>query len=191
MAQDLRTFVDDVAATTGDRLGAWIETSIPTLIRVLVVIVLAYLGIKLLLYLLRRVLEGIHGEREALVVDLTVTIVGVLLWFAVGLSVLSTLGMGEVAASVGTATGFVALGVAYALSDMVEDTVAGVYLLRDPDFEQGDHVETEKGEGIVRAIELRKCRLEQDDGDTLVLANGDVEKKWTKLQSDADAPSSG
>ena len=44
------------------------------------------------------------------------------------------------AASLGTATGFIALGVAYALSDMIEDTVAGVYLLRDPDFAVGDTV---------------------------------------------------
>lgn len=180
MAFDPSDYASDLAATTADRLAAWIETSVPTLVRVLIVLVLAYVGIKLVLWVVRRVLGRIYGEREGLVVDLAVAIVGLFLWFGVALSVLSTLGMGEIAASLGTATGFVALGVSYALSGMIEDTVAGVYLLKDPDFEVGDRVETDKGSGVVRAIELRKCRLEQDDGSTLVVANGDVEKKWTR-----------
>lgn len=185
MAPDLASFANDVVETTGDRLATWVETSVPTLLRVLIVLVLAYVGIKLILFVLRRVLARLYGEREALVVDLAVTIVGIFLWFGVALSILSTLGMGEIAASMGTTTGFVALGVAYALSNMIEDTVAGIYLLRDPDFEVGDHVVTDKGEGTVRSIELRKCRLEQADGSTLVVANGDVEKKWTRKASGA------
>ncbi|GAB3683409.1 hypothetical protein GCM10028857_10920 [Salinarchaeum chitinilyticum] len=182
-------FVSDVADTTVDRFATWVETSVPTLLRVLLVLFLAYLGIKLALFVLRRVLGRLYGEREALVVDLAVTIVGIFLWFSVALSILSMLGMGEIAASMGTTTGFVALGVAYALSEMIEDTVAGVYLLRDPDFEVGDRVVTEKGEGLVRSIELRKCRLEQDDGSMLVVANGDVEKKWTRKEAEGTAGS--
>ncbi|WP_248515511.1 mechanosensitive ion channel domain-containing protein [Salinarchaeum laminariae] len=183
MAFDPGSFASEVADTTGDRLATWVETSVPTLVRVLILLVLAYVGIKITLFALRRVLGRIYGEREALVVDLAVTIVGIFLWFSVALSLLSILGMGEIAASMGTTTGFVALGVAYALSEMIEDTVAGIYLLRDPDFEVGDRVVTEKGEGVVRAIELRKCRLEQADGSMLVVANGDVEKKWTRKET--------
>jgi small-conductance mechanosensitive channel len=187
MAPDLGSFANDVVETTGDRLATWIETSVPTLVRVLLILVLAYVGIKLALFVLRRVLNRVYGEREGLVVDLAITIVGIFLWFGVALSILSTLGMGEIAASMGTTTGFVALGVAYALSNMIEDTVAGIYLLRDPDFEVGDRVVTEKGEGTVRTIELRKCRLEQEDGSTLVVANGDVEKKWTRKRDGVNA----
>ncbi|AGN00136.1 hypothetical protein L593_00905 [Salinarchaeum sp. Harcht-Bsk1] len=181
MAIDLEGFASDLAETTADQLATWIETSVPTLLQALIVLGLAYVGIKILLTVLRRVLGSVYGKREDLVVDLLVTIVAIFLWFGVALSVLSTLGMGEIAASLGTATGFIALGVSYALSDMIEDTVAGVYLLRDPDFEVGDRVVTDKGEGVVEAIELRKCRLMQDDGDVLVVANGDVEKKWKRL----------
>jgi len=189
MANEFREFLDDLAASTADSLQAWVETSVPTLLRVLIVLALAYVCITIALYILRRVLGRIYGERQALVVDLGVTVAAAFMWFSVGLAVLSTLGMGEIAASVGTSTGFVALGVAYALSEMIEDTVAGIYLLRDPDFEAGDHVVTEKGEGVLQAIELRKCRLKQENGDTLVLANGDVEKKWTKLVESETAAS--
>jgi small-conductance mechanosensitive channel len=115
-----------------------------------------------------------------LVADLFTTIAAVFLWFAAALTLLKILGMGEIAASLGTATGFVALGVSYALSDMIADTVSGVYLLRDPDFNPGDRVETADVTGVVRQIDLRKTRLEVDEGDTLVVGNSSVEEKWTK-----------
>jgi hypothetical protein len=40
----------------------------------------------------------------------------------------------------------------------------------------------------VRSIELRKSRIDRDDGDTVILANRDVEKKWT-LESDEETVS--
>jgi len=106
----------------------------------------------------------------------------VFLWFGVALTLLKIVGMGDIAASLGTAAGFVALGISFALSNMIADTVAGVYLLRDPDFEIGDRVTVDSVTGTVVGIELRKCRIELDSGDTVVLANKDVEKKWTKLE---------
>ena len=87
--------------------------------------------------------------------------------------------MGEGAASLGTAAGFVALGVSYALSEMTGDTVVGVYLLRDPDFEVSDLVVGDV-EATVAAIELRESRFVHENGDTTVLANRDVESGWMK-----------
>jgi len=56
----------------------------------------------------------------------------IFLWFGVALTFLKVVGMGDIAASLGTAVGFIALGISYALSEMIEDTVAGVYLLPTP-----------------------------------------------------------
>ena len=87
------------------------------------------------------------------------------------------------AASLGTATGFLALGVAYALSNMIADAVAGIYLLRDPDLAPGDRVEVDDTVGEVRAIELRKTRL-RVDGDAVDRGNADIEKRWRKLEGE-------
>jgi len=164
----------------GDAMVDGIEAAGPRVAQALLFVVLATVGIKLLLAVLRRILDRVYADRESLVVQLYVTVVGVFLWFAVGLATLKILGLGEIAASLGTAVGFVALGVSYALSEMIEDTVAGIYLLRDPDFEVGDRVTVDGREGTVLAIELRKIRLERPNGDTTVLANRDVEAEWTK-----------
>lgn len=63
---------------------------------------------------------------------------------------------------------------------MIADTVAGVYLLRDPDFNAGYTVKAGNVEGAVRSIELRKTRFDVD-GDTVVVSNSEVEKGWTVL----------
>jgi len=152
---------------------------------------LAYVGIRLALRLVRRALGALYPEEQQLVVDLGVTVAGVFLWFAAALALLKIIGMGDVAASLGTATGFVALGVSYALSNMLADTVAGVYLLRDPDFTPGDRVTVDGITGEVLAIGLRKSRFELDTGDVVVIANGTVEKRWTREVADAGSAAAG
>jgi hypothetical protein len=69
---------------------------------------------------------------------------------------------------------------------MIEDTVAGVYLPRDPDFNPGDTVTATAGTGVVTEIGLLKSRRRLENGDTLVLANRDIESKWTK-KADGEA----
>ncbi|WP_254841190.1 mechanosensitive ion channel domain-containing protein [Natronomonas marina] len=169
-----------VLEKTVNDMAAGFEAAVPRLISAVVFVLLAYAGIRIALAILRRFLDGVIADREALVVQLFVTVVGIFLWFGAGLATLKIAGLGEIAASLGTAVGFIALGVSYALSEMIEDTVAGVYLLRDPDFEVGDRVEVAGIVGSVEAIELRKSRFERENGDTTVLANRDVESKWTK-----------
>jgi small-conductance mechanosensitive channel len=63
---------------------------------------------------------------------------------------------------------------------MIADAVAGIYLLRDPDFEAGDTVRVGDMEGVVRSIELRKTRFVVGD-DTVVRGNADIEARWTKV----------
>jgi small-conductance mechanosensitive channel len=70
---------------------------------------------------------------------------------------------------------------------MIADTVAGVYLLRDPDFNEGDYVDTAAVTGTVVGIDHRKTRIRADDGNLVVLANRDVEKKWTNQLTGAES----
>ncbi len=169
-----------IARRTLIELLGGIEAAIPRLVSGLVFAVVAYVAIKLVLAVLGVVLRRYYSDRQALVAQLAVTVVGVFLWFGAALAFLNVVGFGDIAASLGTAVGFIALGVSYALSEMIEDTVAGVYLLRDPDFEVGDRVVVGSIEGAVAAIELRKSRFELDNGDTVVRANRDVETEWTR-----------
>ena len=165
---------------TMDEVAANVVEAVPLLITGLLFFTLASVGIRVALRIARSALRRLYGPDQELIASLFVTVVGLLLWFGAVLTLLKIVGMGDIAASLGTATGFIALGISYALSNMIADTVAGVYLLRDPDFDVGDRVTADSVTGTVTAIELRKSRLRLDDGDLVVLANRDVEKKWTK-----------
>jgi small-conductance mechanosensitive channel len=170
-------------ATMGEVLNQFVTgivAALPKLLSGLLFLVLSYVAITVVLRILRSVLDRMHPAKDQLIVDLSVTIVGVFLWFGVALGLLTIVGLGQVAASLGTAGGFIGLGVAFALKEMIADTVAGVYLLRDADFNEGDRVETASVTGTVTGIDLRKTRIRGDDGDLIVLPNREVEKKWTQ-----------
>ncbi|WP_372912086.1 mechanosensitive ion channel domain-containing protein [Salinigranum sp.] len=179
-------FLAELVRETVDGVQRSLVDAVPRLVVALVFLTVAYVGIRVALRVVAGTLDAVYPEEQDLIVSLATTVVGVFLWFAAALTLLKILGMGDIAASLGTAAGFVALGVSYALSSMIADTVAGVYLLRDPDFNSGDRVTADGTTGVVRDIGLRKSRLELDDGDTVVVANSAVEKKWT-LESDASA----
>jgi len=110
---------------------------------------------------------------------LIATLAAIFLWFGVCTDVPEgRRRAGDIAASLGTAVGFIALGISYALSEMIEDTVAGVYLLRDPDFNPGYRVEAKGVTGTVAAIELRKTRSTQTPVIGLCSRTG-IEPRWT------------
>lgn len=128
---------------------------------------------------LRKVLS--RKFEEETILNLMESISKGLLWFSALLVALSILGFSEIAAALGTATGFVALGVSLALKNVLSDTVAGVYLAKDPDFNNGDQIEVDGVKGEITDVGLRKTRLRLEDGNLRVINNSDAEKKWTLL----------
>ncbi len=179
MQSSTLVFLSELVRETVGGIQQSLIDAVPKLVMALVFVTIAYVGIKIVLRVVRGTLDTIYPEEQDLIVNLATTVVGVFLWFTAALTLLKILGMGDIAASLGTAAGFIALGVSYALSSMIADTVAGVYLLRDPDFNPGDRVTADETTGEVRDIGLRKSRLELDDGEVVVVANSAVEKKWT------------
>jgi len=181
--------LDALVSITVSALESLVSGVIDALPRVfagIVFLVIAAIGIKLVKMALGSVLERALPNEPKVYRQFLVAVVMVFLWFGVALSFLSIVGMEQIAASLGSAAGFLALGVSYALSDVIADVVAGVYLLRDPDFMPGDEIDTDGTVGTVRSIELRKTRLTVNDGeDTMVRNNAEIEKEWTKLDDAA------
>ncbi|ELZ30926.1 hypothetical protein C474_10706 [Halogeometricum pallidum JCM 14848] len=173
--------VADVVRGTFVEFVTGLREAIPNVLGGIVFLVLSYVVIRLALWALRGTLDALYPDEQDLVVSLGVTVAGVFLWFGAALAFFKIVGMGDVAASLGTATGFIALGISYALSNMIADTVSGVYLLRDPDFNPGDRVESDPATGVVESIGLRKSRFRDDEGDVVVVANREVEKKWRRV----------
>ena len=166
--------------------GDSVVAAAPQVLAGLTFLLVAGAAVRVVTWLVGRVLVRALPGQSPVYRQFVRTVVAAFLWFGVLLAFLSIVGLEGIALSLGTATGFVALGVSYAVSDMLEDVVAGVYLLRDPDFSAGDLVTTAGYTGEVRAIELRKTRL-LVEGDLIVLRNGDIEGEW-RLEKRGEAP---
>lgn len=181
--------VGDVVAFALRQFANDFVAALPNIVAGTAFLVIAAVGVKLVMavvgFTLKRALPG----ESPVYRQFFSTIVLVFLWFGVDLSFLAIVGLDGIAASLGTATGFLALGVSYALSGMIADAVAGVYLLRDPDFNPGYQVDIGGTVGEVKAIELRKTRLDMD-GDTVVRGNAEIERKWTRKAEAASNRSS-
>lgn len=159
---------------------ALIEVAVVRILSAGLFLLAASIGIKYGSKAVREIFS--HKYEEVTILNLIENVSKGLLWFSAVLVGLSLLGFSQIAASLGTAAGFVALSVSLALKDVLSDTVAGVYLAKDPDFNNGDRVEVDGSKGVVKDVGLRKSRIELESGDLRVLNNSDVEKKWTLLE---------
>lgn len=73
-----------------------------------------------------------------------------------------------------TLAGALALGLSFAASDIVENFVAGIFIIKDEPFVVGDYIEWDGNGGVVREINLRVSKLDTWDNEQLTVPNGDL-----------------
>lgn len=172
----------ELVAEAVERLLTDVTAAVPRIVAGVVFLLVAAVVVKVITLLIRWVLGRTLVGESPVYRQFITAVVTALLWFSVALAFLGVVGLESVAMALGTASGFLALGVSYALSGMIADAVAGIYLLRDPDFNPGDTITAGDVTGEIRTIELRKTRIAVD-GDTVVRGNAEIEKRWTKRES--------
>ena len=94
------------------------------------------------------------------------------------LAVAATLiGFGAVLGAFATLLGALSLALGFAAQDMIENFVAGIFILRDKPFQIGDWIEwygdTERV-GVVKDIQLRVTKLETFDNELITVPNSEL-----------------
>ena len=140
---------------------------VPHLLAALVAIVLTVLAARVV----RRGVEGAMARTEApRHVRVVVATLAFYATVAIGLVVALSLGgvnLSVLIGSLGLAT--VALG--FALQDIVGNFTAGIVLLLEHPFTEGDHIAIEDAEGDVEDIRVRATRLRAPDGQLVIVPN--------------------
>ncbi|MEF8814229.1 MAG: mechanosensitive ion channel family protein, partial [Halovenus sp.] len=67
-----------------------------------------------------------------------------------------------------------ALGFSFAAADVVENLVAGIFIVRDKPFEVGDYIEWGGNGGTVREINLRVSKLDTWDNEQVTVPNSEL-----------------
>jgi small conductance mechanosensitive channel len=140
---------------------------VPKLLLATIAILLTVLVARVVRGRVEAALRRTDAERHVRVVVATLVFYGV---FGVGLVIALSLGgvnLGVLVGSLGLAT--VALG--FALQDIISNFSAGIVLLLEHPFTEGDHIAIEQAEGEVEEIRIRATRLRAPDGQLVLVPN--------------------
>jgi small-conductance mechanosensitive channel len=167
-----------------ESIGAAATDATPRLTVVILFLVGAAVFVRLAVRRVRGQLGIIAGNAaERRFLELLVRSV---LWFGISLVALSLLGFQQLATALGTASGFLALAVAYGLREALSEAIAGLYLINDDRFVEGRRVSTDDESGVIEHVGIRRTKLRSEESGTLtVIANNRVEPKWT-LHEDSE-----
>jgi small-conductance mechanosensitive channel len=113
------------------------------------------------------------------------TVIRVALWILLLVAVLQVLGLSSVALAVTGSFAILLFGFSSGISNTVSDLVAGLQIANDKDFKVGYRVKAgdQKTEGIIRELDIKKTRIEDDKGRIHVIPNSVIEKnEWVVLE---------
>ena len=151
---------------------ALISLAVTILTFVVSFVVLYYLGKSVLVRATRRSLNA--REFSQTIVSLGSSIAGAIALFGAVAIAATVAGFPAILTAFATITGALALAFGLAAGDIIENFVAGVFILKDEPFEVGDYVEWSGNGGIVREINLRVSRLDTWDNEQLTVPNSDL-----------------
>jgi len=150
-------------------------------LKVVVVLVVAFVVIRLISRLLKKFMSVRAMPLDAQ--NILQRVVVYVLWFIVLMYVIAELQLEEILMPLLGASVIVGLAVALAVKNVLSDVVAGIFILLDKHFNIGDEIETLKYKGEIIDVTLRKTRIKTDDGTIVVLANGKIDSSgWVLYQ---------
>jgi len=117
--------------------------------------------------------------------EIMATVVRVAMWVLLLIAVLQVLGLTSVALAVTGSFAILLLGFSSGISATVSDLVAGLQIANDKDFRVGYRVKAgdQKTEGVIRELDIKKTRIEDDKGYIHVIPNSVIEKhEWVVLE---------
>ncbi|MEA1931617.1 mechanosensitive ion channel family protein [Halohasta litorea] len=167
--QGIPTSVGELFTQYGDLVLAF---GVRVLTFIVAFLVLYRIGKSVFVRMVKRALDS--REFSPAVVSLGSSIAGAVALFGAVAVAAAVAGVDAILTAFATITGALALGVAFAAGDIIENFVAGIFILKDKPFEVGDHIQWNGNEGIVRKIDLRVTKLDTFNNEQVTVPNGDL-----------------
>jgi len=117
--------------------------------------------------------------------NLIISLTAVLLWVILFSELARQVGLSSLAVKISGSLLVVGLAIANGMSALAGDIVAGVFLAKDRDFEVGFRIKTGDIEGVIKKIDIRKVRLEDDDKRLYIVPNSKIDSNgWVIIARD-------
>ena len=154
-------------------LGAAVVSLVLTVVTFVAAFIIVYLvGKSVLVRVTKRTLN--QREFSPAIVSLGSSIAGGIALFAAVAIAATVAGFPAILTAFATIAGALALAFGFAAGDIIENFVAGIFILKDKPFEIGDYIEWSGNGGTVREINLRVSKLDTWDNEQLTVPNGEL-----------------
>ncbi|MDU0481530.1 mechanosensitive ion channel family protein [Staphylococcus chromogenes] len=116
-----------------------------------------------------------RAKRSKTLITLVQNVVGYLIWFITGTSILSKFGISV--ESILAGAGVVGLAIGFGAQTLVKDIITGFFIIFENQFDVGDYVSIKNNgsliaEGTVKSIGLRSTRIMSITGELSTIPNG-------------------
>ena len=150
---------------------------------IIISILVAWLVIKVILYLTKRSLRIAKTPKDTS--RWTIRIVKILLWATFIIIAAGSLGLGNIAIALSGSAAIVAFFLSVSIGPTLSNIFSGMFLSGDSDLKVGMKIITNSGntKGVVKSMDMRKIRVEDDKGVLHVLPNSVVENgEWIVVE---------
>ena len=172
-------FFEDIGTNLRENLIAGIPDTIVLVLGGVIFLIVALLIIRIVRSSLTAMMKRSPIDKK--VGGLLVTSIYMLMLFTIVVAFLEMIGLSQIALALGATIAFIALAIGLAMSSVLGDFVAGGFLLGEKDFGPGFVVEAAGVKGTVIDVDMRKTRLQGEDGLYYVIPNKAVESAIWKV----------
>lgn len=172
-------FLENIWTNLKTELLDGIPNAIVLVIGGVIFLIVALIIIMVIKGILRKVFGRMPINKK--LSSLIVTAIYALMLFTIMVAFLEMIGLGQIALALGAAIAFIALAIGLAMNSVLGDFVAGGFLLGEKDFGEGFVVEAAGVKGTVVDVDMRKTRIQGEDGVLYVIPNKAVEGATWKV----------
>lgn len=156
---------DDLVKETLSHIMEYLP-KIPT---VIIVLAIGVALIRLLQRVIGRMLEVAKVEHT--LISFVITFVKFVCWVFLISFVFSILGFSQISLAFSGSVALVIMGVASNANSLVQDLLAGIFLLAEPEFKEGKMVRLNAVNGSIVGMDIKKTKIQDDQGNIHVVPN--------------------
>ena len=176
---DIANFFGDIGTNLRENLIDGIPDTITLVLGGVIFLIVALLIIRIVRTSLSAMMNRAPIDKK--IGGLLVKSIYMLMLFTVIVAFLEMIGLTQIALALGASIAFIALAVGMAMNSVLGDFVAGGLLLGEKDFGPGFVVEAAGVKGTVVDVDMRKTRIQGEDGLYYVIPNKAVESATWKV----------
>ncbi len=167
-----------------DNLGSKADEILMALLKTAAVIVFAWLAIRLLRHVIRRIFKrrkvrkpmSLMAKKADTIETVAGSIAKYVVWFLAAAAILGIMGLTSAVGSLLATAGIGGIAIAFGAQSLVKDVTTGFFILMEDQFAVGEYVELEGEKGTVEAITIRTTRIRRFTGEITTIPNGSITK---------------